>query len=691
LTKFCTVLRRRRIDLFENGDLLCISVVKDCELILFQSVNKVIATSDGDGHEYQVGARSLRRCIFLNEGARRQQNAEGSDMDVFSMNAGHTFGVFTGVLISFSLMLSACSPVSLRSSTQNNPAVNAATFHFDRFRTGWNANETPPTVSGGNFGTLWNSPPLDPVKLGNVTYPPHLDATPLYIDRVQITAGPFAGSQFSVVFVASTNNFVYAINAFDHAGPPAVPAGTILWQKFLGLPTDFGLDGGVAVGILGTPVIDGNRTPPTLYVAADAITDTPRDWKVFALDLGSGSVLPGWPVTINDGTLRAVNQNGPAQFQPPSMMSQRGGLNLSPDGQLLYVPFGAYGDTAAGWMVVVDTFTPGIASAFSAAPSSFAVANGGMWGSGGPALDEAGNVYDTTGNSLDGSNDSSGVWGESLLVWSPGILRLRGTYTPWNYCELDHADADLGGSSPVVIPDLGSTSTSTPNLVSFGSKQGNAYLVDRDHLPGRIDHRPPCSTTPANESSLIPPNGWTYYQGLPGPVNVFGPYSEVCVAGDYARMRTTPAYFRSVDQVSYLFVSGASKQSVCSRVPVPPGLARLRINAQPGKPAYLIVDASDSVLSLFSPGPPVITSNGSDQAILWVLDANLYRSASLASSDAPHPVLYALDANTMQLLWRSTSSQLNVGGKYNHPTIAHGVVFVGTDRLQAFGLNKENH
>ena len=58
------------------------------------------------------------------------------------MNAGHTFGASTSVLIGFCLMLSACSPVSLRSSTQNNPAVNAATFHFDRFRTGWNANET---------------------------------------------------------------------------------------------------------------------------------------------------------------------------------------------------------------------------------------------------------------------------------------------------------------------------------------------------------------------------------------------------------------------------------------------------------------------------------------------------------------------------------------------------------------------
>jgi len=120
---------------------------------------------------------------------------------------------------------------------------------------------------------------------------------------------------------------------------------------------------------------------------------------------------------------------------------------------------------------------------------------------------------------------------------------------------------------------------------------------------------------------------------------------------------------------------------------VSPGLTRLRIVTSPGQPAYLSIDASDSVLSLFSPGPPVITSTGSDNGIVWVLDANVYRSASLVGSNVPHPVLYALDANTMQLLWSSTSDQLNVGGKYNHPVIAHGVVLVGTDRIQAFGIN----
>jgi hypothetical protein len=576
----------------------------------------------------------------------------------------------------------------VRVAAQTTP-VNSPTFHYDSQRTGWNPNETiltPDTVSGPQFGSLWNSPPLDSATIGGTVFPPHLYATPLYVDAVQITGGDYAGQTFSVVFAATSNDDVYAINAFDVAGTPTIAAGTILWKTNLGRPTNFGLDGGVAMGILGTPIIDVNATPPRLYVVADAVTDLPRAWKVFAVDIGSGSVLPGWPLTINDGALAPINQNGPATFQSTSAMSQRGALNLSPDGGLLYVPFGAYGDGGAGWMVLVDTQTPMLASAFSGAPSSVAFANGGMWGSGGPAVDVSGNVYDTTGNSPGGSHDSPGVWGESLLAWpwSPQ-LQLAGSYTPWNYCQMDVNDTDVAGT-PVIVPDLDPSTTSTPHLVAFGSKQGNVYLVDRDNLPGRVDQRPLCSGDPSSDPSLIPPDPRPYYGGLPGPLNVFGPYSETCTQGDNARMRTTPAFFQGADGTNYLFMSGATKNAECSRVPVPPGLARLSIVTSPGQPAYLSADANDSVLRLFSPGPPVVTSNGSASAIVWVLDANVYRSASLVGPTVPHPVLYALDARTMQLLWNSTPEQLSVGGKYSHAVVAHGVVFVGTNRIQAFGI-----
>src|SRR5262249_25882357 len=324
-------------------------------------------------------------------------------------------------------------------------------------------------------------------------------------------------------------------------------------------------------------------------------------------------------------------------------------------------PFGSYNDGGAGWMVAIDTRIPTLASAFSAAPSTEPVANGGMWGSGGPAGDRSGNVYTTTGNSPSGSEGSRGVWGESLLVWPRSLpLHLANTYTPWNYCQMDSADTDLSGSTPVIVPDLDPSMTSTPRLVAFGSKQGNVYLVDRDRLPGQIDRRQPCSTDPRADRSLFERAPQPYYGGVSGPLNVFGPYSEKCTYQNYARMRTTPAYFHGANGRDCLFVSGATKQSACSQDPTPPGLARLAIVARPNQPAYLAIDGVDSVLRLYSPGPPIITSNGSSGPIAWVLDAGVHRNAPLAGNSVPHPVLYALDAMTMELLWRSSPEELNV-------------------------------
>jgi mono/diheme cytochrome c family protein len=89
---------------------------------------------------------------------------------------------------------------------------------------------------------------------------------------------------------------------------------------------------------------------------------------------------------------------------------------------------------------------------------------------------------------------------------------------------------------------------------------------------------------------------------------------------------------------------------------------------------------------LQNPGSPVVTSRRRRDAIVWVLDPDKPRSAALYGADAPRPVLYAVDAETMALLWRSPAGQLHTSGKYNEPVIARGTVFVGTDRLQAFGL-----
>jgi len=568
------------------------------------------------------------------------------------------------------------------STTDSN--FDTPTFHGDRQRVGWNQFEavlTPAKVASADFGPLWNSPVFDSVTINSQTYAPHLFATPLYLDSVTLSGGAFSGLQCSVVFAATTNGFVYAVNAFAVGG---VPAGTILWSKQLGTPAIVpALDGGLPLGILSTPVIARHLSPPRIYVAS---MDAVAGWQVFAVDITNGQILPGWPVQINDAVLGPVNQNGPAKFQAATTMSQRGSLNMSLDGGLVYVAFGSYFDGGVGWLAAIDTVHPGVVSAFAAAPSMNAIGNGGMWAAAGPAIDLNGRVYLTTGNSPAGSDTLSHVWGSSLLVWSPlSTLTLAGTYSTFNYCNLDQSDIDLSGSAPIIIPDLDPATTSTPHLVTFGGKQGNVYLIDSDHLPGGVIQRPTCTIDSSLDQSLLSPDFQPQFLAR-GPLNVFGPYSESVGLGDRAKMRSTPAYFRAADGTNYLFVSGSTKADVNSPVSVPPCLARLRIVTSPGSPAFLRLDVAENSLIFQSPGSPVVTSNGSSDAIVWVLDANLLRSQPLIGANVPHTVMYAVDAITLNPIWRSTDNVLNVGGKYNTPTIARGVVFVGTDRIQAFGL-----
>jgi outer membrane protein assembly factor BamB len=250
---------------------------------------------------------------------------------------------------------------------------------------------------------------------------------------------------------------------------------------------------------------------------------------------------------------------------------------------------------------------------------------------------------------------------------------------------MDQHDTDLAAGTPMILPDLDPATTSTPHLIAFGGKQGNAYLVDRAHLAGRLDQRPPCSSDSTTDKSLLPPEKQPQF-GARGPLNVFGPYSENANDRDQAKARSTPAYFRGADGTHYVFFSGSTKVKVGSSDVKPPSLARLRVVTTPGQPAYFAIDATDTSMKCLTPGSPVVTSNGSDNAIVWVLDANVLRTHPLVGPNVPHPILYAIDATTLKVLWSSTPSQLQVGGKYSHPTIARGVVFVGTDRIQAFGL-----
>lgn len=413
-----------------------------------------------------------------------------------------------------------------------------------------------------------------------------------------------------------------------------------------------------------------------------------------------GASIDGFPVTLDAAALEPVNTNGPSSVETDAtQVSQRAALALSPAGDRVYVAFGGYADTAAGWIAAVDTAAARVVASFSAGRSSpRGQANGGMWGAGGPAVSDDGTVFMTTGNGPPeyGPSDVAGTWGDSLLAWTPD-LALAGTYSPWNYCLSDANDVDLGGNPPQLLPDSSGRGTSTPSLVAFGSKQGTVYLLERDTLPGSVTARAHCDPSEdwrsaAGDASLLPPAGPPYCDPaaptscVAGPLSVFRPYSDAPHANedDSAKMRSTPAFFTDASGASLLFVAGSSKAADGS-TSVAPSLARLRVNGAAGRPAFLSVDAVNADVALINPGSPVVSSQGGAGAVVWVVDENAPRTQSLAAPDAPHPVLFAFDGATLQLLYRSAPTDLDVGGKYVEPVVAHGMVFVATDRVQAFG------
>jgi hypothetical protein len=536
---------------------------------------------------------------------------------------------------------------------------------------------TPDAVETSGLAITWSSARLHAETIDGIEYAPHIYGSPLYVDGLEVTVGPHAGAEVSAVLTTTSNGWVYAINASE--SDCAMEAGDILWERRIVSPSVVAkLDGGMPMGTLGTPVLDLEANPPRLYVAA---LDRDAGWQVHALAAGSGLPLDGWPVTLDAPTIEANNTNGPARFWSADTMSQRGALSLSPPRDRVYVPFGTFWGEGAGWLVAVDTVAPRIVASFSSAPWREPSSNGGMWGSAGPTVGDDGHVWVTTGNGPPQVGPAADSWASSLLELSPD-LDIERVYTPANYCVLDEGNMDLGASQPLLLP---TQDGATPHLVAFGGKQGLVYLVDRDAMPRAGFGRGECRRDMDGDTSLHPLDPQPYWDH-PGPLSVFGPYSDEFGEIDHAKMRTKLAYFEDLAGTPWRLVTGSSKLSESSTLSVPPALAKLRLVTADDEPASLAIEALETTITLANPGPPVISSHAGHDAIVWVLDANAPRTASLVDPATPGPVLYAFAAEDLRPLWRSPAGALAQAGKYATVVVAHGEVIVGSDRIVAFGL-----
>jgi hypothetical protein len=587
----------------------------------------------------------------------------------------------------------AVATFSMTASAKTVGPVDKLMAHYDREHSGWNANEhelTPASVSGGNFGLLWSSPQLD----SDGATPPLLFSTPLFLHALKLTDGPYRGRTLAATLVTTTTGYAYAIST---QASGKIKPGTILWRtKIAESPCYQGLIGNYSTGI-----IDEKGGRYYLTSCTNPSGENGRNaWSAIALDIHTGKMLPQWPVDISKVMVEqpALNRNGTRTWRmdPGYRYLQRGALNMSADGTRLYLAFGA---DAVGWMLVMDIPTRKIVSAFSATPDDVQD-GGGLWASGGPSVDRQGRIYVSTGaNLLNGVKlglegiyaDKEHSWAQSILQFEDNRtsgLELTGTYTPYNYCQTGKADVDIG-SSGVISLDAPGGATTTPNLLILGGgKQGDIYLLDRDHMPGDTTKRHPCTVDPADDMSLLAPEVQPEWKRR-GPINLFKPFSDEIGSFDQAKSRTTASYYRAEDGTYYVYVTGASKGGVNFNDSIPPGLAKVKLFLSAGAPAFLRVDKLEKTQTFGNAGSPIVSSNGGRDAIVWMVDQNAPRTAKLYGPDAPKPVLYAFDATDLKLLWKSPPGELFTTGNYGEPTVVIGTVLVGTDRIQAYGLKSK--
>jgi hypothetical protein len=505
--------------------------------------------------------------------------------------------------------------------------AQVTTYHYDNNRTGWNQNETvltPANVTASTFGVLQQ-----------VTLDDQVDAQPLVIPGVLITAGSFVGTH-DVVYVATENNSVYAID---------VHSGTVLLTVNLGTPVSAPLtcnNNGPNVGINSTPVIDPASN--TLYVMAYTQAGAGPTYTLHALDLGSltDKVTPTIVAashTLSNGSSFVFNAT--YQRQRPALVLANGNV---------YAGFGSFCDYSAnvsrGWLLgwQEGTLTPLTSSEMfdtqASSPNTFFLSS--LWMSGyGPSVDDSGNLLVVTGNSDGGGTTYDGVTDiqESVIAVSPNLSSIVDLFTPSDWANLDEHDEDFGAGGVMVLPDQ---SGSIPHLAVAAGKDGNMYLMNEDSLGGYSS-----STN-----------------------NVLGTYQiSPCWCG--------PSYFVDPsDGAARVVSSGGDTVQVW------------KLQTSPSVSLTDVTGASVASSSIQDPGFfTSVSSDGTANPIVWAVT----RPTSTKSGS---PItLYAFNpdaggSSMTKLLQVTAGAWPNVNGNANLvPVVANGQVFVASNKqLQILGL-----
>jgi hypothetical protein len=457
-------------------------------------------------------------------------------------------------------------------------------------------------------------------------------AQPLYLPNLLI---PGSGMH-NVIFVATEKDSVFA---FDADANPCVqlwqtsliPAGSqaIETPNFQITSTDIV----PFVGITGTPVI--GVTTSALYVVAATQTivlNPTYSQRIYALDLATGQP------EIQPAGIEISAPSGMIPVFSPNLENQRPALLL--DGGIVYVAFGSYGGLGDyhGWLFGYESVSLQQTGVLDFTTNT---TQGGIWQSGGgPSADSNHNVFVVTGDGPFDVDRGGMSYSDSFLrLGTSSGLSVSDYFTPCDQATLQTTGEDVGASAPVLLPDSAGSS-SQPHLLIGGSKSGSLYVVNRDNMGQFVG---PCPDSP------------TRVQTIPGSA---GP------------IMSTPLFWNNA-------------------VYVAPGNGNLVSFPMSGGILASSPSTSQSPETLGPQGAtPVISSNGTNNAILWLIDS----SGALATPNTP-AILRAFDPNNLSKeLYHSTTTAglrdtAGPGVKFAVPTVANGKVYVGTQtELDVYGL-----
>jgi outer membrane protein assembly factor BamB len=249
----------------------------------------------------------------------------------------------------------------------------------------------------------------------------------------------------STVIAATANDTVYGL---DFA------TGRRIWQRHVGTPVSLSslpcgnID---PLGITGTPAYDS--VTGSVFVVAET---TGGSHDLFALEPATGAVRFSRNLDVTSRDRMAEQERGA----------------LAVENGRVYVPFGGlFGDCGnyVGYVASVATTGKGAITHYEVPTAREA----GIWAASGPAISASGDVFVSVGNGASTRLPYDGS--DSVLRLSPDLSQRLDFFAPRDWAAQNAADADLGSTGPLLLPD---------HLALIAGKAGEVFLLDTNHLGG---------------------------------------------------------------------------------------------------------------------------------------------------------------------------------------------------------------